>query len=95
MTVWSDELTQAVLAEWKEGYSQGQIAKRYGLTRNQVAGKIHRTGARGIDREPRVRESSANSKRGGRRSRDWDEYLRESYSVFKVRKQMERANACR
>lgn len=96
---WTPELTQAVFAAWKAGDSQAQIAKRHGLTRSQVAGKINRCGARGIDRAPKAKTAPPNCRkggnRGGRPSKDWETYLREPYSAFKARKQMERMNASR
>jgi len=87
---WTDELVAAVFADWKAGDSQGQIAKRYGLTRSQVAGKIQRVGARGIDRAPKAKKPAG--RKGGRPEKNWDDFLREPYSAFKARKQMERVN---
>lgn len=52
--VWTDELTEAVTAMWREGKSGGEIAKaltnvtKTRFTRNQVIGKVHRLQKHGI-----------------------------------------------
>jgi GcrA cell cycle regulator len=44
-SIWSPELTNAVLEHWRARKSGGLIAKDLHLTRNQVMGKLARLGA--------------------------------------------------
>lgn len=46
---WPPERTEAVVKDWRANMSATVIAKRHGLTRNQVIGKIHRLGAKRDD----------------------------------------------
>jgi hypothetical protein len=42
LTIWNEELTQALVSLIEAGASQGQAALRLDLTRNQVVGKLWR-----------------------------------------------------
>ena len=46
---WPPDRTEAVVKDWRANMSAGVIAKRHGLTRNQVIGKIHRLRAKRDD----------------------------------------------
>lgn len=97
MTVWTPERTERVFSLYRSGISAGKIAKREGLTRNQVIGKLHRSGLVG-DPLSRVwyenNYAKSGAKRKARRVRDasapkytgdWDDYLVEPYALRKKR----------
>jgi hypothetical protein len=46
--IWSTAENQMIEELWRAGYSQGQIALKFHVTRNQIAGKIHRLNLRWI-----------------------------------------------
>lgn len=47
MTVWTDEMTERLIALFRQGLSCSQIASRIGgVTRNAVIGRLHRLGLR-------------------------------------------------
>ena len=60
---WSDEQSETVAKLWIDGWSAGQIAERFNLSRNAVIGKVHRLGLKreapsDSQREPRPRRPS-------------------------------------
>ena len=44
---WTDALTATLKLDWAKGLSAGQIAAKYGMTRNSIIGKVHRLGLAG------------------------------------------------
>lgn len=45
---WTDKDTQEVIRLWNEGYSAGQIANKFEVTRSSVMGKVARLRKRGV-----------------------------------------------
>ena len=87
---WPPERTEAVVRDWRANMSATVIAKRHGLTRNQVIGKIHRLGVKRHDKG----EISTGRKRMGRPPetyRDlWGDKLFETWAQRKARLARER-----
>lgn len=86
---WTDERTAALANMRQQGLSVGTMARKLGLSRGSIAGKLSRLeGRSGNDRRFKGRETY--HLRG-----DWDNKTFEPYTAFKARKQAERANAVR
>jgi hypothetical protein len=43
-TTWTDERIETLTRLWTDGQSASQIARKFGLTRNAIIGKVHRLG---------------------------------------------------
>lgn len=56
MSFWTDERVDLLKKLWRKGHSAGDIAERWGTTRNTVLGKLHRLGMLGTRRGPKIRK---------------------------------------
>lgn len=45
--IWTEERTEELKLLWDGGMSANQIAKKFGVTRNSIIGKVHRLGLEG------------------------------------------------
>lgn len=67
---WTDARVETLVALWKEGLSAREVARRLGVSRNAVIGKIHRLGLSGGRRRAgAARPAGAVRPRGPRRAR--------------------------
>lgn len=56
MSFWTDERVDLLKKLWRKGHSAGDIAERWGTTRNTVLGKVNRLGMLGTRRGPKIRK---------------------------------------
>jgi len=91
---WTPELTARVIQMKRDGLSGRQMAKRLGMSRSAIVGKLFRMGlCTGQNtKDPDYMDKVRASRRviGGRN--DWDAVLFEPYAVRKARLREERAN---
>jgi hypothetical protein len=98
LTIWTDDLTTQVLNDRAAGLSHNEIARRHGLTKNKVSGKLWRIDGR--KRPPHSNKGrplkSETQMVANKSPRDSvDRMVFEPYSEFKARRQRERQNAAR
>lgn len=90
---WPDSLTKAVVTDWRNDMTLTSIALKHGLTRNQVAGKIHRLKARRDDRGEIIITRRKMGRPVGRVAVPWDERLFEPWEQRKARLARERGRS--
>jgi len=78
--IWTVALTQELIAHKNAGLSHSKIARKMGLTRNMVCGKLNRLGLVGASGRPYKRPYSPRPL-----CDSWDVKLFEPYGVRKAR----------
>lgn len=86
---WHEDLAKAVVMDWRDNMTTSQIAKKHGLTRNQVAGKIYRMRATRDDTSEIVVIRKKMGRPIGRKPVSWDERLTETWAQRKARRAKE------
>lgn len=87
---WPDALTKAVVTDWRNDMTLTAIALKHGLTRNQVAGKIHRLKARREDSGEIVITRRKMGRPVERAPIPWEDKLFETWAQRKARLARER-----
>lgn len=87
---WDEPTSTAIHHDIMRGLSYSQIAKKYGTTKNAVAGMAHRTkiGKYGWEYKPRQKSTGHTG-----HTRSWDEKVFEPWERYSARKKMERMRA--